>query len=190
MIRHAFTRTSAALLLAFAVFGSACTLGVSENEAGAGSTFIGSLELIDPADREPAPDVCGTTTADEDLCLDTFVGTPTLVNFWASWCGPCAREIPELVELDSTREDLHIVGVNVQDSIVNARSFERDQGVTYPSWFDEGSIIAGAFGGIAPEALPSTILLDREHRVAIRLFGAVTMADLVPFLDQLSSETG
>ena len=46
-----------------------------------------------------------------------------------------------------------------------------------------------AFGGIAPEALPSTILLDREHRVAIRLFGAVTMADLVPFLDQLSSET-
>lgn len=176
--------------VAFVMVLSACTLGVAENEAGSGRLFTDSLSLIPVQDREPAPVVCGPTTAGDDLCLADLAGRPTLVNFWASWCGPCAREIPELVALNAEYGDrIDVVGVDEEESLVNARSFERDQRVTYPSFTDGDAVIAGAFGGIAPSALPSTILLDAEHRVAIRLLGAVTAAQLQPYIDELIAET-
>lgn len=184
-------RMPAALLLAFVVLLPGCTLGLGEAEAGGGVRNPGGADLIPVADREPAPDVCGETTEGDALCLAELAGTPTLVNFWASWCGPCAAEIPELVDVDEAYGgQVALVGVNLKDSLVNARSFERDQAVTYPSLYDDTSAIAGAFGGIAPEALPSTILLDDQHRVALRLFGAVTRPQLEPLLDELLVESG
>ncbi|CAN5173190.1 TlpA disulfide reductase family protein [soil metagenome] len=166
-----------------------CTLGVSENEPGGGAINITTVPLIAVGDRAPGPGVCGETLDDDDLCLEALSGSPTLVNFWASWCGPCAREVPELIDIATEYDGrAHLVGVNAQDSRTNARSFERDQGVNYPSLFDDDSSIAAAFGGIAPEALPSTILLDAESRVAVRIFGAVSAATLRPYLDALLLE--
>ncbi len=179
-------RAPAASLLAFVVFLAGCTLGTQENNPGGGAINFETVPLIAADDRDPAPQVCGQTVDGADLCLADFSGMPVLVNFWGSWCGPCAREIPELVAVaDEYSDRLQLIGVNEQDTLVNARSFERDQSVNYPSWFDDTAEIAAAFGGIAPEALPSTILLDREHRVAVRLFGAVSRAQLQPYLDAL-----
>lgn len=167
-----------------------CTLGAPENNPGGGAINIDTVPLTALADRRPAPAVCGQTIAGDELCLADLADRPVLVNFWGSWCGPCAREIPELVALgDDYGDALSIVGVNEQDTRVNARSFERDQGVDYPSWFDEGAVIAAQFGGIAPEALPSTILLDAEHRVAVTLLGAVSRGQLEPYLQALTAET-
>ncbi len=167
-----------------------CTLGVAENEAGGGALGVEAFPLIAAADRDDAPEVCGSTTDEEDLCLADLAGTPVLLNFWGSWCGPCAREIPDLVAIEERyRGQVAVIGVNEQDTLVNARSFERDQGVTYPSWFDDGAVIAAAFGGIAPEALPSTILLDADHRIAVRLFGLRTEAEFRSYLDDLLAET-
>ncbi len=176
----------AALLLALAVLLAGCTLGTQENNPGGGAINIGTVPLIPAAERDPAPTVCGPTVDGDDLCLADSAGMPVLVNFWGSWCGPCAREIPELVAVAEEYDGrLQLIGVNEQDTLVNARSFERDQSVNYPSWFDDSAEIAAAFGGIAPEALPSTILLDRDHRVAVRLFGAVSRDQLQPYLDAL-----
>lgn len=173
----------AAVLCASALLAS-CTVSTD-------GSFERSRTLLDPSDRDPAPDVCGETTQGEALCLDAYDdGTPTLVNFWGSWCGPCATEVPELIAVgEAYGDDLDLVGVNIQDaSVVNARSFERDQRVTYPSFYDDTSEIAAAFGGIAPEVMPTTILLDAEHRVAIRMFGSVTQRELQPLIDQLIDE--
>lgn len=176
------------VLLTAAVLLGGCTLGVAENTPGGGAININSMPLIAPDDREPAPEVCGETIDGDRLCLADLPATPVLVNFWASWCGPCAREVPALVALaDDYGDAIQVVGVNEEDTRVNARSFERDQGVDYPSWFDEGAVIAASFGGVAPEALPSTILLDGEHRIAVRLLGAVSRAQLEPYLDELIS---
>jgi thiol-disulfide isomerase/thioredoxin len=180
---------AAVVLLAFAVLASGCTLGVGENTPGGGAINIETVPLIPIADRPDAPDVCGETLQDDALCLADLEGSPTLVNFWASWCGPCAREVPELVTIADIYDGrANLVGVNVEDTKVNARSFERDQQVNYPSWFDRGAVIAASFGGVAPEALPSTIILDAEHRVAVRLFGAVSASTLQPYLDALMVE--
>lgn len=180
--------------LAVVLLLAGCTLGPRENLPGGGAINIGTVPLIDVADRAPAPEACGQVVAgpavqEADLCLADLGGGPTLVNFWASWCGPCAAEVPELIDVAANYDgEVELLGVNLQDTATNARSFERDQQVTYPSLFDRGAAIAAAFGGIAPEALPSTILIDGEGRVAVRLFGAVTGDILEPYLDALLAE--
>lgn len=186
---HTFRLRSTVWLTVLVVALAGCTLGAPENNPGGGALGINDFPLIAQGDREPAPDFCGSTIQEETLCLADLPDHPVLLNFWASWCGPCAREMPALIATAADYGDqISVVGVNEQDSRVNARSFERDQQVTYPSLFDEGAVIAAQFGGIAPEALPSTILLDAEHRVAVRLFGERDQAQLASYLDELTTE--
>lgn len=171
-----------------AVFATACS-GTAQGAAGSG--FVagdGSTATIPIDEREPAPAVDGATLDGERLALDDLDG-PVVVNFWASWCGPCAKEAPALQNVaDAYDGRVSFVGVNVKDQPVQARNFEQDFGVEYPSWQDEAATIAASFGGIGPAALPTTIVLDAEHRVAARLFGAVNEPQLADQLDVVLDE--
>ena len=176
------------LILAFAcaLAVSACTPGSSQESGAGGFVAARGGEFVEPVQREPAPQIRAKTLEGQTLDLADLDG-PVLVNFWASWCAPCAKEAPHLQAVHRAYgpRGLHVVGVNVRDNVPNARSFERDFGVTYPSWHDRAGSIAAAFGGIGPAGLPSTILLDADHRVAVRLFGAVSGARLAPYLEEL-----
>ncbi len=146
---------------------------------------------LPPPDRTPAPAIVGETLEGEALALEDVEGA-VVVNFWASWCGPCVKEAPELANVSRAYADsgVTVLGVNVQDSAVNARRFEADLGIPFPSWFDPASEIAAAFGGIGPAGLPTTLVLDADHRVAARLFGSVTFTQLRAYLDPLVAEAG
>jgi thiol-disulfide isomerase/thioredoxin len=168
------------LLIAACLLLAACTAqGPSTNT------------LLASQDRRAAPDVVGETLEGETIAL-ADLGTPTVVNFWASWCGPCVAEAPELAAVAQRYADdgVDVVGVNVQDSVTNARRFEADLDIPFPSWFDPSSQIAAAFGGVGPTGLPTTLVLDAEGRVAARLFGAVTAPQLHGYLDPLLAEAG
>jgi thiol-disulfide isomerase/thioredoxin len=176
--------TVLALPLAACASGSAQEAGDTRFIAGAGAAVIPVEE------RRPAPQVTGTTLDGDEVALADLAGDVVLVNFWASWCGPCAQEAPHLVAIANEYADrgVSLLGVNVKDRPANARTFERDFAKPYPSWHDEAGSIAASFGGIGPAALPSTLLLDAEHRVAVRLFGAVSAAQLSLHLDGLLGE--
>jgi thiol-disulfide isomerase/thioredoxin len=178
-------RLAPAFVLASALLVAACSPSNLESGIGKFAQAEGR-EFIPEGEREAAPVVEGTTLEGDTLALADLDG-PVLVNFWASWCGPCAREAPHLQAVHQAYgpRGLHVVGVDVKDDVANARTFERDFGITYPSWQDPAAAIAASFGGIGPAALPSTILLDRDHRVAVRLFGAVSGARLAPYLEEL-----
>lgn len=175
------------LLLVLAAALSGCAGTNTQAEAG----FVDGAGVRDYAldEREPAPELVGETLDGEPVALSDLEG-PVVLNVWASWCGPCAAESPHLQAINETYADegVSVVGVNVRDERTNAKSFERDHGITYPSFYDEDSSLAHELGAVG--ALPTTLVLDSEHRIATRIFGGVTAAALSIRLDPLLAEAG
>ncbi|PSO48979.1 MAG: hypothetical protein BRC31_09135, partial [Actinobacteria bacterium QS_5_72_10] len=124
-------------------------LGLVVASCGSNSSRAGQLLPVE--DRRPAPPVVAETVAGDELALADLNGV-VVVNFWASWCGPCAQESPELVRLHDYYADkgVSFVGVNVRDQRGEARRFIQQFDKPYPSWFDAPAQIAADFGGIAP----------------------------------------
>ena len=174
-------------LVAALVLTAGCSLGTASD----GSGFVSADGTTDIAvgDRQAAPAVTGPTIDGDELALADLDG-PVVGNFWASWCGPCAQEAPHLAAVAEQYADrgVQVVGVNVRDTVANALAFEREYEISYPSWDDESAQIASQFGALGPAGLPSTVLLDADHRVASRMFGAVTARQVAPRLDALLAE--
>ena len=183
-------RTSRALLFgALALLAAACT-GDGEDCDRLPGVRPG-LCITAPDDRGDAPTEPGPQLGDEaaELSVADFAGTPVVVNFWGSWCGPCRVEQPELNDVATTfADDVAFLGVNVQDPTANALAYLREFEPPYDSIYDPRGDIAARFGGIGPSVMPSTLLLDADGRVAVRLFGSTTDTELTVLLDRLLEE--
>ena len=133
------------------------------------------------AERQPAPDVtlpvlpsaAGLASGIEELSLADLTGRVVIVNFWASWCGPCRIEQPDLNAVHALLPDTEVVviGVNIEDTQANALAHLAEFDVPYLSLFDPVNELAGRFRGIGARTIPSTVFLDTEGRVAARLLG-------------------
>jgi len=138
-------------------------------------------------DRKTPGAVSGTTLDGDDLSLDEYAGQVVVLNVWGSWCPPCRKEARTLAaaarELEG--EGVAFVGVNTKDSSpAQGLAFERRYDVPYPSFFDPAGRTLLAFRGtLNPSAIPSTVVLDEQGRVAASILGEVpsrrTLVDLV-----------
>ena len=132
-----------------------------------------------------APKLDLTTLDGRKLDLAAYRGRPVLLNFWATWCGPCVREFPLLRRtLDQRRADgLVVLGVLVNDSAGNARNFVREHGGSWPVGIDQGAKAAGAFKVVG---LPESVFVRRDGTLATRVLGELTQdrldAQLAPIL--------
>jgi cytochrome c biogenesis protein CcmG, thiol:disulfide interchange protein DsbE len=112
----------------------------------------------------------------QKVSLAGYAGRPLIVNFFASWCGPCQQETPLLARFYRTEHGrVAIVGLDENDVLGSAVTFTRKEGVSYPVGFDPAVTAASAYG---VAALPQTFFLNAEHRIVDRVFGAVTLADI------------
>ena len=146
--------------------------------------------LLPVAEREPAPALDGTTLDGERLDVADLRGDVVVLNFWASWCGPCVAEAKNLVAVaESTAPSgVTFVGVNIRDDEANARAFERRHGVRYASISDQSGSLLTRFRTLVPQTPPTTLLLDREGRIAARFIGGLTEDELRGPVEALAAE--
>ena len=147
-----------------------------------------------PASRGTPGPIAGPDLLDtgKTISLTDFAGQVVVINIWGQWCGPCRAEIIELQKAyEATRgEGVAFLGIDVRDNDIDApRDFVKDRGVTFPSIYDPAMRTMIAFGGKYPTTvIPSTIVLDREHRVAAVFLRELLASDLLPVVQRLAAE--
>ena len=106
-----------------------------------------------------------------DVSLASFKGQIILINFWATWCGPCKAEIPDLVELQTQyRDDLVILGISVDDTPEQMRPYAEEYGMNYPVLVGNGrEDLQDAYGPLW--GIPVTVIVDRDGRIHVRHSG-------------------
>jgi thiol-disulfide isomerase/thioredoxin len=147
----------------------------------------GLITRLAADERKQPGGVSGTTLQGDALSLKEYAGQVVVLNVWGSWCPPCRKEARLLGSAARTlaKEDVAFVGVNTKDSRPEqGLAFERRYDVPYPSFFDPaGRTLLAFHGTLNPSAIPSTVVLDRQGRVAASILGEVpseqTLVDLV-----------
>ncbi|MEM9058096.1 MAG: TlpA disulfide reductase family protein [Pseudomonadota bacterium] len=118
--------------------------------------------LATPAVAEDsAPDFTLKSRDGSNLRLSELRGQVVMINFWASWCGPCRQEMPLLDELYQQYEPLGftLLGVNVEQDVADAERLLKDAPVSFPVLYDPDNAVTKAYDVVA---MPSTILVDRD----------------------------
>ena len=150
----------------------------------------GSLTMLPIAERKPAPQITGELLGGGHFDSASLQGTVVVYNVWGSWCAPCRKEAPALeAAAQATADKARFVGINTRDlSPEPAQAFTRAFGVTFPSVYDPDGRELLKFGSqLPPSAIPSTIVVDAEGRVAARVLGEVTEATLRGLVDDVAA---
>ncbi|PBC62012.1 redoxin domain-containing protein [Streptomyces sp. Tue6028] len=193
------TRSRVALLAAGAAVAalvlSACTSGGTSGGAG-NTNFVAGKNGVDTAakgHRTAIPDLSGKTIDGKQLDVRDFKGKVVVLNVWGSWCGPCRAEAAnfERVYQDTKDQGVEFVGINTRDAGTGpALAFEKEHGVSYPSLFDPTGKLMLRFkkGTLNPQLIPSTLIIDREGKVAARTLQALSEDNLRKMLAPVLAE--
>ena len=194
------TRRLPAVLLAvvalvapvLATAGCSGTDAVSQSVSGSNGYQGGddALHWVDPADRDSVEGVSGTLLDGRPFDPSDWRGHVVVVNFWGSWCAECREETRALeqVHRDTAGDGVEFLGINVREDRPQALSYNRDHHVTYPSLYDPSSLLGLRFHGMPPNATPTTLVLDRQGRIAARHSGTILYTQLRSLVDRVENE--
>lgn len=170
--------------IAIAVVLTGCTANDSLAEqyrSGNGQGYIsgdGAYTVIAEADRGEPIKFAGVIETGDTVSSDDYRGDVLVVNFWYAACPPCRLEAPDLEAISQqfSPDGVSFLGVNIYDQAPTAMSFAKEFGVTYPSILDvnDGSMRLAFAGQVAPNSVPTTLVLDQQGRVAARISGVVS----------------
>ncbi len=167
------------LIVALAVMG--CSSDTPE-EAALG-LIVTDDSSSKPAEGQVAPDFRLETLDGEAVALSDFQGKPVMLNFWASWCGPCQQEIPYMVEAYADADDqFEIVAVNIQESTNTVRDFADSAEMTFSILLDDKASVAT---GYSIRGIPTSMFLDSDGVIVAIHEGTLTEAQLQSYLDMI-----
>jgi peroxiredoxin len=175
----------------------ACTAAPTSDgrtETGAEAGYIsgdGSTRTWAPDDRSDPVVLGGTDFTGAPVAVTDWRGDVVVLNTWYAACPPCRAEAPDLVALanDYADDGVRLLGINGTDDAGAAQAFERTFSVPYPSVADaDGTAIAALQGAVPLQAVPTTVVLDREGRVAARVLGLADASTLRGLVDDVLAE--
>jgi peroxiredoxin len=179
-VKRAFLSAAAAVAALTLLAG--CTNDPLAEQYSAGTTknYIsgeGTISEIPAADREEPVSFAGVTDSGEEVSSADYAGDVLVLNFWYAGCPPCRVEAPDLEKLNASfaGEGVSFLGVNVRDQAAQSLSFAEEFGITYPSVMDadDGNLLLAFSGTVAPNAVPTTLVIDKDGRVAARILGGI-----------------
>jgi thiol-disulfide isomerase/thioredoxin len=173
------------LVLAALLLLTGCSNGGASKAQESFIAGSGAVTKLKAGSRLDAPAISGMTLNGSTF---TFTkGKVAVINVWASWCSPCRAEEPTLSALSRKYSDVQFIGILTRDNPVNAEAFARKRGTPYPTLIDD-SILIGFRKSLPANAIPTTVVIDREGRVAARISGGVTVASLSQLIEEVSAE--
>ncbi|WP_055522549.1 TlpA family protein disulfide reductase [Streptomyces graminilatus] len=168
---------TAALALALTACGSG---GTSGGSGGVGFVMgKDGIATVKAGERVDAPDLSGPTVDGKQLDVADYKGKIVVINLWGSWCPPCRAEAVNFVKVakDTAGKGVQFVGINTRDTDTEpAKAFEKEYGVPYPSLYDPTGKLMLRFkkGTLNPQAIPSTVVIDRSGKIAARTLQALS----------------
>jgi peroxiredoxin len=184
--------TAAALALAGCSGGS----GASSSGDKANTNYVqgtGLVTTVPAGDRKSAINLAGKDLDGKALDISAYRGKVVVLNVWGSWCPPCRAEAAdfESVFQSTQAKGVQFVGIDSRDpQITQAKLFAASRKLTYPSLYDASGQLLFSFpaGTLNPQTIPTTIILDRQGRVAVRALTALTKEQLTKILDPVIAE--
>ncbi|MCX2933213.1 TlpA disulfide reductase family protein [Mycobacterium sp. CVI_P3] len=187
------------VLVVAAMVLAGCSTGDDAVAQGGSFEFVapgGKTDIFyDPPSSRGTPGrISGPELMDpsKTVSLKDFDGKVVVINVWGQWCGPCRAEATQLQQVyDQTRGlGVAFLGIDVRDNDITApQDFVTDRKITFPSIYDPAMRTMIAFGGKYPATvIPSTVVLDREHRVAAVFLRELLAQDLLPVVQRLAAE--
>ncbi len=198
--RRAVGAVLAAAAIALPLAGCSQDADNAQNAVATGGNFEfitpGGEKVInyEESERKPLRTFSGEDVRDTDktISLEDFEGEIVVLNSWGQWCAPCRAEADDLQEIHTElqKRDLGtVLGINVRDYNPQvSNDFLEDNGLTYPSIYDPPFKTAAALGGVPTSVVPTTIVLDKQHRPATVFLRSITAQDVMDVVDKLEKE--
>ncbi|MFF9895917.1 TlpA family protein disulfide reductase [Streptomyces longispororuber] len=185
----------AAVAAAAALTLTACGSGGTSGGSGKTNFVAGSdgIATVKKGERHDAPVLEGETLDGGEVALADYKGKVVVVNVWGSWCPPCRAEAPGFAKVakETKSQGVEFLGINAKDPEKGpAISFEKDKGIPYPSLYDPMGKLMLRFprGTLNPNFIPSTLVIDREGKIAARSQQALSEEKLRKMIDPLVAE--
>lgn len=198
--RRAVGAVLAAAAIALPLAGCSQDADKAQNAVATGGNFEfitpGGEKVInyEESERKPLRTFSGEDVRDRDktISLEDYEGEIVVLNSWGQWCAPCRAEADDLQEIHSELQKRKIgtvLGINVRDYNPQvSNDFLKDNGLTYPSIYDPPFKTAAALGGVPTSVVPTTIVLDKQHRPATVFLRSITAQDVMDVVDKLEKE--
>ena len=185
----------AAVLAAALAAVSGCSGNDAVSQSVAGSTGYqagdDALTWLAPGDRPMVGQVSGELLDGRPFDLASWRGHVVVVNFWGSWCEPCrseAKALNEVYRLERPK-GVEFLGIDVREDRARALTFLRTHHIGYPSLSDPSSVLGLRFPGLPPNATPTTLVIDRQGRIAARHSSAILFSVLRAAVDRAVAES-
>ena len=198
--RRAVGAVLAAAAIALPLAGCSQDADNAQNAVATGGNFEfitpGGEKVInyEESERKPLRTFSGEDVRDRDktISLEDYDGEIVVLNSWGQWCAPCRAEADDLQEIHTELQKRNlgtVLGINVRDYNPQvSNDFLEDNGLKYPSIYDPPFKTAAALGGVPTSVVPTTIVLDKQHRPATVFLRSITAKDVLDVVDKLEKE--